>query len=231
MSTEDPPEKNGLEPINRTALLLGASGLVGGACLSALLSTPEYSEIRLVTRRHLGEKVGHDRVREVIVDFDFLETFRDSLAADDVFCAFGTTMRRAGSRERFRRIDLEYPRCIAEMTRLNGARHFLLVSSKGASPASRSFYLRIKGELESALLEMDWPSLTILRPSMIGGEREESRPMERLGQRLLSFAPASIRTVPASGIALAMVRSALSRTEGTWIIESAEMLSISGGGS
>ncbi len=211
----------------RSAILLGATGLVGSEILSLLARTASYDRIDVVTRRPLPVLENHPVIHQAVVNFDDLGLHANEFTVDDVYCAFGTTMKKAGSREQFRKVDLEYPTQLAETARLNGASHFLLVSSKGASSDSGNFYLRVKGELEKALEKMDWPTLTILRPSIIGGDRSDSRPLERLGQMLLSVAPSSIRTVPASSIARVMVDAARQHTrEGTRRIESAEILSI-----
>ncbi len=208
---------------NRTAVLLGASGLVGRTCLRRLVDHALYSKVVVVTRRDLGPQVEIEKVTQLIVDFDRLPEFSEALSGDDAFCAFGTTIKKAGSRERFRQIDADYPAEFARILRSNGARHFSLVSSRGANSRSRFLYLRVKGELEETIARQEWPSLAVLRPSVIGGRRHESRPSEHLGQLLLRGAPASIRTVPASAIASTMIRLAKDRTPGTQFVESRQM--------
>ncbi|HVN43543.1 MAG TPA: NAD(P)H-binding protein, partial [Steroidobacteraceae bacterium] len=153
----------------RTALLAGATGLVGGELLAKLLANEAYTRVIVVTRRELGPAARARKVRPVVVDFEDLDRVCDEMRADHVFCALGTTIRKAGSQDKFRRVDYEYPRRIAELTRGNGARHFSLVSALGASRTSPFFYSRVKGELEEALRAMQWPSLGIFRPSVIGG--------------------------------------------------------------
>ncbi len=206
-----------------TALLAGASGLVGGECLRRLLDTPEYSRVVVVTRRDLGAAVRRPKLRQVMVDFDRLADVRTKLAADHVFCALGTTIRKAGSQARFREVDCEYPRRLAQLTREGGATHFSIVSAMGASRSSPFFYSRVKGELEESLRGMGWPSLAILRPSVIAGERAESRPMERLSEHLLRFAPRTLRPVAAADIAAAMVATALRSAPGIRVIESRDI--------
>jgi uncharacterized protein YbjT (DUF2867 family) len=206
-----------------TAILAGATGLVGGECLRQLLASRRYERVIVVTRRELGAGLRHDKLREVLVDFDQLGDVRAHLRGDHVFCALGTTIRKAGSQERFRRVDYEYPLQLAQLALRNDARHFSLVSALGASRSSPFFYSRVKGELEEALRQMDWPSLGILRPSLIAGERAESRPLERLSERLLSFAPATWRPVHARDIAGAMISTALREPPGVTVIESREI--------
>ncbi len=140
-----------------------------------------------------------------------------------MFCALGTTIRKAGSKAKFREVDFEYPLRLAQITRMNGAGHFSIVSALGASKSSPFFYSRVKGEVEQGLQGMEWPSLAIFRPSVIAGERAESRPLERLGEHLLRFAPATWRPVAASDIAAAMVATALKCPPGVAVIESRDI--------
>jgi uncharacterized protein YbjT (DUF2867 family) len=203
-----------------TALLAGASGLVGGECLRSLLASDAYAVVKVVTRRPLGAAVQHPKLREIVVDFAQLDSVASGLRADHVFCALGTTIRKAGSRAKFRQVDFDYPRRLAELSLRNGARHFSLVSALGASSSSAVFYSRVKGELEDELRAMGWPGLCLLRPSVIAGERQESRPLERLGAALLRFGPAAYRPVAAATIAAAMVATALREPPGVTILES-----------
>ena len=206
-----------------TALLAGASGLVGSECLRCLLHETAYATVVLVTRRDLGAVAKHRKVRQVVCDFARLETVADTLRADHVFCALGTTIRKAGSQAKFREVDYEYPSRLARMTRSQGATHFSLVSALGADRRSPFFYSRVKGELEEAVGSMGWPSLCIVRPSVIAGERAEPRPLERLAEHALRLAPRTWRPVPARQIAAVMVKTALHATAGTTVIESRDI--------
>ena len=212
----------------RTALIAGASGLVGGECLRRLLASENYSKVTLVTRRSLGAATKHPKLREIVVDFARLDSVGDDLRADHVFCALGTTIRKAGSQEKFREVDFEYPRNLAQLTRAHGARHFSLVSALGASSKSGVFYSRVKGELEDAVRAMGWPSLCLLRPSVIAGNRQESRPLERLGEVMLRFGPATYRPVAASRIAAAMIATAQREPHGVTVIESRDISRVAG---
>lgn len=205
----------------RSALIAGATGLVGGECLRLLLASPAYSSVTVVTRRPLDAAAASPKLRTVVVDFAGLDSVRNQLRADHVFCALGTTIKKAGSEGRFREIDFEYPRRLAELALEAGAQHFSLVSALGASAASRVFYSRVKGELEDALRAMHWPGLALLRPSVIAGERKEFRPVERLMEHTLRFAPQAWRPVPAQDIAAAMIATALAGCAGLTVLESA----------
>jgi len=215
------PARHGKDGL--TALVAGASGLVGGEVLARLVRSDAYSRVIVLTRRDLGRQVDHSKVRQVITGFDRLDAVRDQLGTDHVFCALGTTIRKAGSQARFREVDHDYPVRLAELALAQGARHFSVVSALGASRRSTFFYSRVKGEMEEALRGMKWPSLAIFRPSVIAGERAESRPLERLGERLLRLAPATWRPVAASDIATAMVALAIESPPGVTVVESSQI--------
>jgi uncharacterized protein YbjT (DUF2867 family) len=206
--------------VEQTALIAGATGLVGGECVRRLLAHSAWTTVVVVTRRDLGGERTSPKVRQVLTDFSALDSHRDQLVANHVFCALGTTMRKAGSRAAFREVDLEYPLRLARLARANGARHFSLVSAVGADRRSLFYYSRVKGEIEDALIGMDWPSLAIFRPSVIEGKRSEVRPLERLSGSLLRLAPLAWRPVAAADIASAMVSVALESPSGVTIVES-----------
>ena len=166
---------------HRTALLAGASGLVGGHLLQRLLADPRYKRVVTVSRKALG--IEHPKLRSLITDFDAIEAAMAGLGetVDDAFCALGTTIKTAGSRAAFRRVDFGYVVAFARAARAVGARRFMLVSAIGASARSRIFYLRVKGETEEAVAALGYPALHIFRPGLLLGQRAESRPREALG--------------------------------------------------
>ena len=211
------------------AILAGATGLVGGECLKRLLASEHYSQVVVVTRRKLELPGRNPKLRQAVVEFDRLGDVRDRLGGDHVFCALGTTIRKAGSKARFRTVDFEYPLRLAQLTRKQGATHYSIVSALGASRSSPFFYSRVKGEVEQSLQQMGWPSLGIFRPSVIAGERAEPRPLERVSEHLLRFAPATWRPVPAAEIAAAMVNVALRSTLGVTIVESRDIPDVAAG--
>jgi len=206
-----------------TALLAGASGLVGGECLKRLIESGEYARVIVVTRRDLGKPARHPKVHQLVVEFDRLGDVREKLRAHHVFCALGTTIRKAGSKAKFRQVDYEYPLRLAQLAHMNDARHFSIVSALGASRSSPFFYSQVKGEVEEGLRSMGWRSLAIFRPSVIAGERGESRPIERLGEHLLRLAPATWRPVAASDIAAAMVAIAIESPPDVTVVESRDI--------
>src|SRR3954465_4030628 len=175
----------------RTALVLGATGLVGGLCLELLLADRAWSRVGAAGRGGGVWGVGgprpsgrqHPRLAEVVTDFERLEEHADAFAVDAVFCCLGTTIRKAGSREVFYRIDHDYPVAAARLASARGARRFLLVSSLGGDAGSRVFYNRVKGEVERDVSAIPFEGVAIFRPSLILGPRPERRTAEDLAQR------------------------------------------------
>lgn len=194
----------------RNALVAGASGLVGGLLLDALLESPLYREVCSLGRRALPQQ--HPKLTQRTVDFARLED-EPLPAAEDAFCCLGTTLKKAGSQEAFRAVDHDAVLAFAKAARKAGARRFLVVTALGADPRSRVFYNRVKGEVEEALKGVGFESLVILRPSLLLGARAEHRPGERaaivlskaLGPLLRPFGgrPIEARTVARALIALA----------------------------
>jgi uncharacterized protein YbjT (DUF2867 family) len=158
-----------------------------------------------------------------MVDFERLDRAAEQFAVDAIVCALGTTMRQARSRERFRRVDFDYPLEAARLARARGVPHFLLVSALGANARSRIFYNRVKGELEEALGGQGFPSLTIVRPSLLLGSRREFRLGEVIAKHLAFLTPARIRPVSARAVAAALVASAMNPVPGRILLESAEI--------
>jgi len=164
----------------RTALLAGATGLVGQALLRELLADPGYERVVAVGRQ--APDVSHAKLLSVPTDFiDF-----DGIPAglDDAFCCLGTTIRAAGSQAAFRRVDHDFVVAFARAARAHGATRLALVSSLGADPRARVFYSRTKGEAEDAVAGLGFKTVHILRPSLLLGERAERRPAERLAMAL-----------------------------------------------
>ena len=211
-------------PVSRHVLLAGATGLVGRECLAQLAADPSVSGITALVRRPPdAATIHHRKLRFERVDFDRLGLHGAQLAADQVICALGTTIRRAGTREAFRRVDFDYPLALAKLARQRGARHFMLVSALGASSRSRVFYSRVKGELEEAIGALGYPAFTIVRPSLLLGDRGEFRLGEELGKRLAWLTPAAWKPVQARDVAAALVAAARGDHPGRRVIESTEI--------
>ena len=204
-------------------MLAGATGLVGRECLRLLLAEPSFERVTALVRRPLDEAPQSPKLTARVVDFDRLEAAAAALAADQVVCALGTTIAQAGSRDRFRRVDFEYPLALAHLALERGVRHFLLVSSLGAGARSRVFYSRVKGELEDALSALPFRSLSIVRPSLLLGDRREKRLGEELAKPFGFLLPGRYRPIPARDVAAALVRLAKEDAPGARVVESREM--------
>lgn len=208
-----------------TLLLAGATGLVGQAVLKQCLCDPRIMQVVAPTRRTLP---AHPRLLNPIVDFSALPEDAAWWKADAVICTLGTTIRQAGSKEAFRQVDHHYPLALATLAQRHGTPTFALTSAMGADPESRIFYSRTKGELERDLSAMEFSSLTLVRPGLLGGERTTARPMESFAMTVLSAVepvlPQRYRVVPAEQVATVLLRSALLALPGIQIIESAAIL-------
>jgi uncharacterized protein YbjT (DUF2867 family) len=220
---------------SRTALVAGASGLVGRHCLDTLLVSLAYEAVIACSRRPLPD--AHSRLAVRVVSFDHLDSERP-LAVTDAFCALGTTIAAAGSRDAFTRVDLSYVAAFARYARASGALRFVLVSSVGADPGSSNFYLRVKGQAEKAVVSVGFAQADILRPGLLLGDRVDSRRGEACAQR---FAPAAAlllrgrlrryRPVPAAIVGAAMVGTALAEHPGVRVLHYDELVRMASSGS
>jgi len=196
------------------AWIAGATGLVGRALLERLLARPEVKQVTAIVRRPTGRT--HAKLRELVVDFDHLETSLAGRSATHVFCCLGTTIGAAGSQEVFRRVDHDYPLALGRAALKGGARKVLVVTAMGANSKSRIFYNRVKGDLEQDLRALGLPELHLLRPSLLLGERTERRSGERLAMILAAPMKALLvgplrkyRPIAASDVAEAMLKIGL----------------------
>ena len=209
----------------RTVILLGATGLVGSHLLQGLLADDSCGKVVTLTRSPIKGGYHSDKLETLIVDFEQPPQWRGQLITDQVICALGTTIKKAGSRQAFRRVDFDYPIIVAQAARNLGCRHFMLVSAMGADPNSRVFYNRVKGELEAAILTLEFDSVCIFRPSLLVGERQEFRLGEALaqmaGQRLAFLIPKAYRPIHARSVAGAILRIAARDPAGNRILNSA----------
>ncbi|MDH4043478.1 MAG: oxidoreductase [Gemmatimonadota bacterium] len=208
-------------PCACTALVVGATGLVGAELVRQLAAHPGWIHVSALVRR-VPDRIP-DTVTPILTDFERLDRISVRLAADHVFCALGTTIRAAGSQAAFRHVDHDYVVGIARLAREVGARHFLLVSSLGATPRSRVFYSRVKGEVEQAIQALGYPSVTIVRPSLLLGDRAEFRLGEVLMKPLGPLMPRRLRPVHAHAVAATLIRAAGADAPGVRIVESAEI--------
>lgn len=207
------------EPDARIALLAGASGLSGGYALEALLGAPEITRVLAVSRRPLGRE--HPRLANRIVQFERLESQLRGVSCDVALCCLGTTLRQAGSQEAFRAVDIGCVLSVARVAKAATARRFVVISSVGANPAARNFYLRTKGEMEQQLEAVGFESLDILQPSLLLGGRAEMRPLELAATALMPLLNpllrgqyAAYRGISARSVAAAMLGATRSGRRG-----------------
>jgi uncharacterized protein YbjT (DUF2867 family) len=205
----------------RSALILGATGLVGAECVRLFGESNHFAQVIALARRPIAR--APQRVETHVVDFERLEDAAARFRVSHIVCALGTTIKKAGTQERFRRVDFDYPLAAAKLGLREGARHYLLVSALGASARSRIFYSRVKGELEDAIGALPYRSVTIVRPSLLLGERAELRFGEQVGKLFAGVVPRRYRPVEGRDVAGALLKSALKDEAGVRIIESAEI--------
>jgi len=200
-------------------LLAGATGLTGGGVLRELLAAPDVARVLAPTRHPLPPA---PRLENPV---GVLQRVLPQLQppVDTAICCLGTTIARAGSREAFRMADFDLPLAVARRARKLGARHCLVMSSLGADASSRTFYTRVKGELEQALIAQDWPQLTLVRPSLLLGPRAEFRLGETIAAPLSRLLPGRWRGIHVETVARALWRLAREKGEGVRVVESDEL--------
>ena len=209
----------------RTALLLGATGLVGRHTLARLAADARWSRVVTLDRRPVPR--ASNTHAPTVVDFDHPDSIdADLWACDTVFCALGTTIKTAGSQAAFRYVDLQIPSFSAHLAREHGATQMLLVSALGADAGSRIFYNRVKGEAEAAVQAAGFASVGIARPSLLTGDRAEARRGEQIGEAVLGVLRPllvgplkSLRPTAADDVAAALVALAAARRPGVTVAE------------
>jgi uncharacterized protein YbjT (DUF2867 family) len=202
----------------RTALLAGATGLVGRICLERLLASDVYERVRVLVRRPVGTT--HPKLEELRVDFDALEA-KPIEPVSDVFITLGTTIKAAGSQEAFYKVDHDYVVATAKLGKRAGAKRLALVSSIGAGGAASNFYLRVKTETERDVQALGYECLEIFRPGLLVGEREEKRKGEAFGIAATKIASGLMvgplrqyRPIEAKDVAAAMVAAMIAGEPG-----------------
>lgn len=208
------------------ALVAGATGAVGREVVSQLLEDPEFALVQVVVRRPTGR--AHPRLVEFVTDFDDLagcaQRHPDMFSADAVFCCLGTTLRAAGSRPAFEKVDYQYVTQLAELAAARNVPRFLMVSAVGANPKALAYYSRVKGRAEDAVSALSFQSLHVLRPSLLMGQRDEHRPGEAAAQKLAPLLSpflmgplARYRPVQTTEVAAEMIRLAKRAQPGAYI--------------
>jgi uncharacterized protein YbjT (DUF2867 family) len=209
----------------RTALLAGATGLIGDQLLHLLLNDDSYSTVKVITRKPLG--IENPKLKNLVIDFDKLPEHADFLACDDVFCCLGTTIKIAKTKEAFKKVDFEYPVSLAKLAREQGASQYLLISALGADKSSMVFYNKVKGEVEESIQQCSFKAIHIVRPSLLLGDRKEERQGEGAATtffKLFGFiVPVKYKAIDSLKVAKAMLAYAKLEQSGVHIHESKEM--------
>ncbi|NHM29586.1 NAD(P)H-binding protein [Neobacillus terrae] len=214
--------------MGRTALILGATGLVGGYLLDDILENNKYERVRIISRSEVLKK--HPKLDTYILDLSQMEDVREVFNVSDVFCCLGTTMKNAGSKEAFKKVDLDFPILAAKLAAEEEAEQFLIVSAMGASRNSSFFYNRVKGEMEERVKSFPFNGVYIFRPSLLLGNRKEFRLGEKTAEVLSIRLPFLFRgnlkkyaPVKAEQVAKFMAEKAIKGEKGIFIYESDEM--------
>lgn len=165
------------------AILIGGTGLTGSHLLTYLLNNPLFTEVLSISRQSAG--FSHPKLQELIIDLNELAQHRQQLKGDHYFSCLGTTIKKAGSRKKFREVDFAMPYALALIAKFHQGRSFSVISAKGASASSPIFYNQVKGELEEKLRSLDFKTLLIYRPGLLRGERSEQRLAEDLAGKII----------------------------------------------
>lgn len=217
----------------KTALIAGATGLIGKELLQFLLNSNEYDKVIAIVRRPV--ELDHTKLDERVVDFDQLEQSKEIFAVDDVFCCLGTTIKKAKTKEAMWKIDVDYPVEIARLASSQGARKFLLVSSMNADSNSPIFYSKMKGKLEEEIKQIPFETTAIFRPSLLLGNREEFRLGERAAAAIFTKVPflfagplKKFKAIEGRTVASAMYRVAQKNIQGVTVYPSEQIHEIGG---
>jgi len=209
----------------KTAIIIGSTGLIGSHLLNLILDSNDYLNVITFVKRDTGIK--HKKLTQHIIDFDKPETYKELVVGDDFFCTIGTTIKKAGSKEAFRKVDFEYPRQFAAYALQNKDKQFLIISSLGADSNSGNFYLKTKGEIQDFLKDSKIESVAVLQPSLLLGDRKEFRLGEKIGaffMKTLSFMflgnLKKYKAIEAKTVAKAMLTIAQQNNSGFKIYES-----------
>jgi len=193
----------------KTAVIIGATGLIGSYLLEQLLDDPTYNKVKLIVRRPFP--INDPKAEVSVIDFTDHASFKNAIEISHaVFCAVGTTQKKVkGDKIAYRKVDYDIPVTAAKLCAETGVQQFLLVSAVGANSNSGNFYLNLKGEVEDAVKAMNIPAISIFRPSLLMGKHPEARPGESAAQLIMpaiSFLlPSKYKPIHARDVAKAMI--------------------------
>jgi uncharacterized protein YbjT (DUF2867 family) len=206
----------------RKAIIAGATGLIGGELLKILLESSDYQEVISISRREIP--VQHKKLVQLIINFDELEKYTHALEGDVIFCCLGSTRKKTPDLSVYRMIDHTYPVQLGQIAKANDIKQYHLVSAIGADANSSNFYTKMKGETEADLAHLNLTCLHIYQPSILTGDRKESRPLEKISiavmkvvNPLLFGSLKKYRSIPAAIVARAMYKQSLKPQTGLYI--------------
>lgn len=210
----------------KTAIVLGANGLVGNELLKLLVDSSQYKSISVLGRSK--PSINHSKV--IFETFDFNNPDKSKLVGDVLFSCLGTTIKKAGSQEEFRKVDYDYVLQTAKLAHENGTKSMVVISAMGANAASGIFYNRVKGEMEKDLTAIGFEKLIIVRPSLLLGHRKEFRLGELISQKMVSvlnfLIPSKYKGIKAEQVAKAMLHYESSVLQPVSIIENNDLLKV-----
>jgi uncharacterized protein YbjT (DUF2867 family) len=208
--------------MSNKAVIAGASGLIGSKLLNILLQESFYDEVLILVRKELP--LSHKKLVQLVIDFERLEDHAAAITGHLVFCCLGSTKKKTPDLVEYRKIDLDYPLQLAQFAKQNGVKQYHLVSSLGANSKSSAFYTKIKGEVEEAIQKVGLKCLYIYEPSILTGDRNESRPLESFANILMPFIDLFLigglkkyRSIPAETVARAMFNQSIKNEEGIFV--------------
>jgi uncharacterized protein YbjT (DUF2867 family) len=211
--------------MSKTAIIIGASGLLGNALLQRLLHDTHYSRVKAFVRNPLA--LNHPKLEQIVVNFDKIRNYEEDISGDVFFCCIGTTRRKTPDKQMYYRIDHDYPVLMATIAANNGVATFHLISSIGANERSRMFYPRLKGVTERDIAAIPFKAIHIYRPSFLSGQRNETRIWESIGLRIIHILKPLLlgpfkkyRSIHVDTIAAAMTHNESTEQEGLYIYES-----------
>ncbi|MES2061763.1 MAG: oxidoreductase [Bacteroidota bacterium] len=207
------------------AIIAGASGLIGSNLVNILLEAPQYAEVLVIVRKELP--IQHKKLVQLVINFDELDKHTEAIKGHVIFSCLGTTKSQTPDKKLYRKIDYDYPLQLAQIAKQNGVEQFHVVTALGANKNSSTFYLKLKGELEDELQKQGLKTLHIYQPSMLMGERERNRWLERIAtgifkviDPLLVGGLKKYRSIKGATVAHAMFKKSLESATGTFIYTS-----------
>lgn len=214
--------------MSKKAILIGATGLIGTDLLQKLLGSTSYSEVLVIARKKIIEN--NPKLKQLVINFDEIHQHSSEIIGDDIFCCLGSTVKKTPDLTIYKKIDYQYPLDIAQIAFGNGAKNYHLVSSMGANPKSKLFYIRTKGEIERDLQNLSFQSLHIYRPSLLDGHRKEERSAENIMINLMRMINPILvgpfrkyRSIKIEKVAAAMLNQANKNLKGVHIYNSNEI--------